>query len=127
MKSYYFLRARKNINSILRPTVVKNLIFTISTNGLLIVMEKKTGNIVRVTDVFSDIKDKERKRIKPIGFIVGKKIIYLTNSNGKMFLIDIESGKTKKILKVDNDKISRPLFLKNSLYIAKDNSIIKLN
>ena len=77
--------------------------------------------------MFSDIKDKERKRIKPIGFIVGKKIIYLTNSNGKMFLIDIESGKTKKILKVDNDKISRPLFLKNSLYIAKDNSIIKLN
>ena len=76
---------------------------------------------------FSDLKNKERKRIKPIGFIVGKKTIYLSSSNGKLFLIDIENGKTKKILKVDNDKISRPLFLNNSLYIAKDNSIIKLN
>ena len=118
---------KQNINSTLRPTVVENLIFTISSNGLLVVMEKKTGNIVRVTDVFSDLKDKQRKKIKPIGFIVGKKIIYLTNNNGKLFLIDIENGKTKKILKVDNDKISRPLFLNNSLYIAKDNSIIKLN
>ena len=118
---------KQNINSTLRPTVVENFIFTISTNGLLVVMEKKTGNIVRITDVFSDLKSKERKRIKPIGFIVGKKTIYLSNSNGKLFLIDIENGKTKKILKVDNDKISRPLFLKNNIYIAKDNSIIKLN
>ena len=121
------IKWKQNINSTLRPTVVENLIFTISTNGMLIVMEKKTGNIVRITDVFSDLKDKERKRIKPIGFIVGKKIIYLSNSNGKLLLIDIENGKTKKILKVDNDKISRPSFLKNNLYVAKDNSIIKLN
>ena len=118
---------KQNINSTLRPTVIKNLIFTISTNGFLVVMEKKTGKIVRVTDVFIDLKDNERKKIKPIGFIIGKKIIYLTSSNGKLFVIDIENGKTKKILKVDNHKISRPLFLKNSLYIAKDNSIIKLN
>ena len=59
---------KQNINSTLRPTVVENLIFTISSNGLLVVMEKKTGNIVRVTDVFSDLKDKQRKKIKPIGF-----------------------------------------------------------
>ena len=121
------IKWKQNINSTLRPTVVKNLIFTISSNGLLVVMEKKTGNILRITDVFSTLKEKERKRIEPIGFIVGKKIIYLSNSNGKLFLIDIESGKTKKILKIDNDKISRPLFLDNSLYITKDNSIIKLN
>ena len=121
------IKWKQNINSTLRPTVVENLIFTISTNGMLIAMEKKTGNIIRITDVFSDLKDKERKRIKPIGFIVGKKIIYLSNSNGKLLLIDIENGKTKKILKVDNDKISRPSFLKNNLYVAKDNSIIKLN
>ena len=58
---------------------------------------------------------------------MGKKNIYLTNNKGKLFLIDIESGKTKKILKIDNGKISRPSYFNKSLYIVKDNSIIKLN
>ena len=118
---------KQNIRSTLRPTVVKNLIFTVSSNGLLVVMEKQSGNIIRITDLFSDLKEKERKKTKPIGFVLGKNIIYLSNSNGKLFLVDIESGKTKKILKVDSGKISRPLFLKNSIYVTKDNAIIKLN
>ena len=41
---------KQNINSTLRPTVVENLIFTISSNGLLVVMEKKSGNIDRITE-----------------------------------------------------------------------------
>ena len=42
-------------------------------------------------------------------------------------IIDIFTGKTKSILKIDNDKISRPFVLKKNLYIIKENSIIKLN
>ena len=117
---------KQKVSSSLRPTVVGKLIFTISSDGLLYVIEKDSGNIVRITDIFSDLKKKERKNTKPIGFIVGKKNIYLTTNRGRLFLIDIENGKTKKILKIDNGKISRPLFLNDSLYIAKDDSIIKL-
>ena len=43
--------------------------------------------------------------IKPIGFVIGLKNIYLTTDNGRMLIIDTKTGKTNSILKIDNDKI----------------------
>ena len=37
------------------------------------------------------------------------------------------SGKSSLILKIDNDKISRPFILNKNLFIVKDNAIIKLD
>ena len=65
--------------------------------------------------------------VEPVGFIVGTKNIYLTTDNGLLILIDISSGRSSSILKVDNEKISRPFILNKNLFIIKDNSIIKLN
>jgi outer membrane protein assembly factor BamB len=65
--------------------------------------------------------------INPIGFVVGKKNIYLTLDNGKMLILDIASGQTISSIKIDNEKISTPFVSNNSLYIAKEKSIIKLN
>ena len=115
------------INSNLRSTIVENLIFSISLEGYLIITEKNTGNIIRVTDIFKGIKEKKRSKIKPIGFVVGLDKIYLTTSNGKLFILDIISGKTKSILKVDSEQVSRPFISNQSLYIVKDNAVIKLN
>jgi hypothetical protein len=42
-------------------------------------------------------------------------------------VIDIQSGRTKSILKIDNDKISRPFVLDKNLYVVKENAIIKLD
>jgi hypothetical protein len=42
-------------------------------------------------------------------------------------VIDIKSGKLKSILKLDNEKISRPFVLDKNLYVAKDNAIIRLD
>ena len=42
-------------------------------------------------------------------------------------VIDIKTGKTNSILKIDNDKISRPFVLDNNLFVVKDSAIIKLN
>ena len=47
------------INSNLRSTIVENLIFSISLEGYLIITEKNTGNIIRVTDIFKGIKEKK--------------------------------------------------------------------
>lgn len=115
------------INSNLRSTIVENLIFSISLEGYLIITEKNTGNIIRVTDIFKGIKEKKRSKIKPIGFVVGLDKIYLTTSNGKLFILDIISGKTTSILKVDSEQVSRPFISNQSLYIVKDNAVIKLN
>ena len=72
-------------------------------------------------------KFKKRKRFnKPVGFIIGTNNIYLTTDNGRLLVIDIKTGKTKSILKIDNDKISRPFVLNKSLFVIKDNAIIKL-
>ena len=49
--------------------------------------------------------------------VIGKEVI----------IVDVVSGRTKLMLKIDNDKISRPFVLNQNLYIIKENSIIKLN
>ena len=121
------LNWKQNINSSLRPAYIDDLIFTVTEEGFLIVIESNTGNIIRSTYLFESIKEKKRKKIKPIGFIVGKKNIYLSTNIGRLFVIDILSGKTQSVIKIDNKKISRPKVLNQNLYIAKDNSIVKLN
>ena len=116
-----------NINSNIQPTIIDNLIFTISNEGYLTIIDSKDGNIIKVTDVFSLFKKKKRNKINPVGFLVAKKNIYLTTDHGRLLVIDIESGETKSIIKIANNKISRPFILNKNLFLIKDNSIIKLD
>ena len=115
------------VNSSLRPSLVGNYIFTVSLEGYLIVIEKNSGNIIRVTDVFNNFKKKKRDKIKPVGFIIGTNNIYLSTDHGRLMVIDIKTGRTKSILKIDNDKISRPNVIDKDLYVVKDNAIIRIN
>ena len=95
--------------------------------GFLFVVDNRSGNIIRITDIFRQFKTKKRSKIKPVGFIVGSENIYLTTNNGKLMIIDIKSGRPTSILKIDNGKISRPFVLNQNLFIIKENSIIRLN
>ena len=121
------LNWKQKINSNLRPTIVDNLVFTVTMEGFLVVVENSTGNIIRITNVFDRFKKKKKSKIKPVGFIVGASNIYLTTDNGRLIIIDILSGKSSLILKIDNEKISRPFILNKNLFIVKDNAIIKLD
>ena len=118
---------KQKINSELTPTFTNNLIFSITNEGYFIIIDYETGNLIRSTYIFKNIKKKKLKKFKPVGFIVAKKNIYLSTTNGRLFVIDISTGITKSILKIDRDKISRPIVIENNLFIIKDNSIIKLN
>ena len=95
--------------------------------GFLVIINKENGNIIRITDVFDKFKKKKRNKIKPIGFVIGNTDIYLTTSNGRLMVIDIRTGKTKSIFKIDNKIISSPFILNNNLFIVKENSVVKLN
>ncbi len=117
----------QNINSNLQPTIVNNLIFSITNEGYLTIIESKTGNIIKTTDIFSLVKTRKRSKINPVGFVVAKNNIYLTTDYGRLFIIDIKSGKTKSILKIANKKISRPYILNKNLFLIKNDSIIKLD
>jgi outer membrane protein assembly factor BamB len=121
------LNWKQKINSSVRPTSIDNLVFTVSNEGFLVIIESQTGNIVRITNIFDRIKDKKRSKIIPVGFIVGEKNIYLTTNNGRLIIVDISTGKSSSILKIDNEKISRPFILNKNLFIIKDNAIIKIN
>ena len=118
---------QNKVNSSLRPTLVGNILFTVSLEGYLIIIDKNSGNIIRATDVFNNFKVKNRIKIKPSGFVIGLDKIYLTTNNGRLLVIDTASGKTIKLLKIDNEKISRPYISKQNLFIIKDNAIIRLD
>ncbi|WP_415300606.1 PQQ-binding-like beta-propeller repeat protein [Candidatus Pelagibacter sp. Uisw_134_02] len=121
------LNWKQEINSNLRPIIINEFIFTVSLEGYLIVLEKNNGNIIRVNDVFKNFKAKNRSKIKPTGFIIGSKNIYLSTNNGRLLVIDINSGQTQIKLKIDKKKISRASVFNKNLYVITDNSIIKLN
>ncbi len=118
---------QQKINSNLRPTLVENYIFTVSLEGYFIVIEKTTGNIIRISDIFNNIKPKKRLKIKPTGFVMGSNNIYLTTDHGRLLVIETKSGLIKNMLKIDNKKILRPSILDQNLFIITNNAIIKLN
>ena len=118
---------KQDFSSELRPAIIGNYLITVSDNGLLVVMNKETGQIIRVNDLFKNIKEKRKKNYQPIGFLVGKFYIYVSTKNGRILVVNFREGKIEKTLKLDNDKLQRPVFFNKSLYIAKDNSIIRLN
>ena len=114
----------QSINSSLRPTIIENLIFTVSNEGFLFIIDDPTGNIIRITDVLKNFKDK--LEIKPIGFIHAKNKVYISLSNGRLATINSSTGILKKVTKINNSKISRPYVLNNSMYLIKDNALAKI-
>ena len=118
---------KQDFSSELRPAMVGNYLVTISDNGLLIVMNKESGQIIRINDLFNNINEKRKKNFQPIGFLVGKFYIYVSTNNGRILVVNFKEGKIEKTLKLDNNKLQRPIYFNKSLYIAKDNSIIRLN
>ena len=113
------------INSNITPVLIGNLIFTISNEGYLYVVDKKKGNIIRVSDLFIDYKDKKRKSINPIGFVIGEKNLYLTNSDGKMIVVGLDLGNILKVEKVSRDMVSEPFIFNNNLFVVRNGSIVK--
>ena len=118
---------KQEVNSSVRSIFYNDLIFSISNEGYFFVIDSKSGNIIRITDVFSVFKSRNREKINPIGFIASNDKLMLSTSNGKLLTIDIASGKTEDIFKVDNEKISRPFVFNKKILLVKSNSIIRLN
>ena len=118
---------KQKINSILRPTLIDNYLFTISLDGFLFVIDKNSGNIIRITNLLKKFKPKQKNKIKFTGFIVGNENIYISTNYGRLFIAEISTGQIKSIIKIDKNKISRPFILNQKLIVITDNSIIKLN
>jgi len=117
---------RKKINSSIRPTITKDLIITIADNGFLIILDKKKGKLIRTINIKTKIKNKKWDDLVNNGFLVGKNKIYLS-TNGKLNIIDLSDGLSKKIVDLDKKFIARPYIYEKSMYILSNNQIIKYN
>jgi outer membrane protein assembly factor BamB len=115
------------VSSNLTPILIGNLIFTISNDGFLYVIEKNNGNIIRITDLYKNYKEKKRANIKPIGFVIGSRNLYLTNSDGNMNVIDLVTGASIYNVKVAYNIISEPFIFNKNLFVIRKGSIIQYN
>ena len=129
---------KQNINSVVKPVLYGDLIFTISDDGYFFVVEKNSGNILRITKVLNQKIQKIKKKIlnllkinsgdnSPVGITVGKDKTFFTTN--KLSL------KTKGLeilfLSIFIEEITFPVVvfitINFPLFVVKDNSIIKLN
>ena len=115
------------VNSSVTPILIGNLIFTVSNEGYLFVIEKNNGNIIRITDLYKNYKEKKRADIKPIGFVIGNRNLYLTNSDGQMLVVDLVTGKSIYNIKVANSFVSKPFISNENLFVIRKGSIIQYN
>lgn len=118
---------KTEISSDVKPVVIGNLVITISEKGYLYVVDKKSGNIIRINDLFKDYKDKKRKQIKPTGFFIALNKIYLTNSDGKLIIVNSSEGNILNVVKISGGKILQPFINENNLFLISNGSIIKFN
>ncbi len=115
---------KQTINSSLTPTIIENFIFTVSNEGYLFVLENMNGNIIRITNMLKNIKNK-KNRIKPTGFVIARNTIYLSLNNGILIKANVKTGEEESIKKLSGSKILRPKVFNDNMYIIKDNAIIK--
>jgi len=121
------IRWKQQINSEIRPVLIQDYIVTISNEGLMIVLNKKNGNIIRINNILKNIKERNRKNYYPTGFIISDNKVNLTTINGRLLIINFSDSSIDRILKLDRGKLQRPVYFNKELYIAKDNSIIRIN
>ena len=118
---------KNEIYSNIMPIIIGNLMFSVSNDGYLYVIEKNKGNIIRITDLFKGYKKKKRKTIKPVGFAIGNTKLYLTNTVGQMIIVDLDSGNVVTTVKIAGDFTSRPFIFNKNLFVIKKGSIVQYN
>lgn len=121
---------KKNFSVSIKPIIVKNYLFLITNNDLLISMNLETGKIIYSLDINQKIADfldtKKKKAVYKNFFIANKKIlIFLENSYVLTFSLN---GKLEKIKKLPANMNTFPIFVNGSIiYINKRNRIIIVN
>ena len=77
--------------------------------------------------LYKNYKDKKRNQIKPTGFFLFFNKIYLTNSDGKLIIVNSNDGNILNIVKISGGKILQPFINENNLFLISNGSIIKFN
>ena len=113
-----------NINSIIRPILIDNYLFTISKEGYLIVIDNIEGKIIRSNYIFDRFQSKQKKKLSIHGFLIASNKAYITTNLGYLIICSIKTGKVEKVSKISKSPLSEPLISNNKLYILTNKSLI---
>ena len=113
------------INSVLTPIIIDDFVFTVSNSGHLFTLQKKKGNIIKINNLYKNYEKKKRKNLKPTGFSIGSNKLYLSNSDGNLIIVSLNSGEVFKLEKVARNFISKPYIQDGNLFVVKNGSIIQ--
>ncbi len=114
---------KNEINSNLTPIITNEFILTVSQNGFLFTIEKETGNIIKINNLYKNLSNKEKEKLVPVGIIIVNNFLYLTNNNGSLMIVNLKSGNIVKEKKISRDIISEPFIHNDHLFIISKNSI----
>ena len=117
---------KQAVNSSLTPIIIEDFVFSVSNEGYLFVIDEKKGNIIRITYMLKNIKNK-KNLIKPTGFIIARNNIYLSLNNGRLIKANVTNVIEENIFKLSGSKILRPNIFSDKMYLLKHNAIIKTN
>ena len=118
------IRWKQNIKSDLSPSIIGNLIFTITNDGFLVIIDADNGNIIRITYIFDKLKD---KKVKAEGFFVGKNFVYTNINNGQILKTKISDGRSIDFYKLGGGRYLKSYINNKNLFVLKSNSLLKLN
>jgi outer membrane protein assembly factor BamB len=116
-----------NINSNLRPILIDNLLFTISQEGYLIVIDSIEGKIIRSNYILDKFKAKQRKKLFMQGFLIASDKVYITTNLGYLIICSVNTGKVEKVSKLSKSELSEPIISNNHLYILTNKSLFVSN
>lgn len=136
-KNFYVIDAKngsilkkKNISTTIRPLIVRDYVFLITNNNLLISFNIKNGEIIYSYDInekvaeFIDTK-KKKLEIKNLRLANNKLFIFLKNSYFIEFNLE---GEIVDVKKLPSKLETNPIFANNSLYyLSKKKRLFILN
>lgn len=136
-KNFYVIDAKngsilkkKNISTTIRPLIVRDYVFLITNNNLLISFNIKNGEIIYSYDInkkvaeFIDTK-KKKLEIKNLHLANNKLFIFLKNSYFIEFNLE---GEIVDVKKLPSKLETNPIFANNSLYyLSKKKRLFILN
>ena len=118
---------KQRVSTNLDPLLEENYIFLLTQDGYLSVIERLSGNLIRSSSLFKNIQTKKNQTILATGFTFSKNNFYVTTDNGKLLIVNIETGKIISALNFSKKKISNPQIIHKNLYIISDDFIIRTN
>jgi len=122
-----FVNWKQVINSDIKPVISNEIVFSVSNEGLLFIIDLKNGNIIKTQDLFLSYSHKKRLLLKPTGISLGVERIFITLNNGNLMVLDLKTGNLIKSIKIDSKRISEPFIYNKKIYIIKNNSIIEIS